>query len=710
MATLFNTKIKDTYQSLLKLEDNTILTTTSKNITDGLGNASPLYMSTTQVRIGSTSASALYWDNVNNRLGIGIDSPIYNLQVNSTGTNILAISSNSSNNNSTELRFVTNNGTWSSQIRNWQTSGGANQGLYIQSGGIFTGGSINAVFNISGNTFFGNTLTPATARVHVQGSGSTGATSSLLVQNSAGVTALEIFDSLTVRSDNSNLFFSNTTAQHRLGLMTFTNNSISCLSVLNIGGNTATTFTNATLSFQTSTTFNALGAPNNATRSGISIVGDFTNPGAGIISIGNNFNITTALNTSVGTVTLNQFNITNTVNTTGGTTLQRGFYYNPTLTSTTGFTHRAIETTTGDVLLGTTSGNVGIGTSNPTEKLDIVGNIKSLGTLNISIPAVNTLANGSIIAAPSQHGRPYAVDFTIGAYTLTTQDNQLTIGPRNSGVMFIGSQMYTYGIPTQIWGTSTGPNNCSSLHIGVNSTSEYQTGTAYPSTSDNYFYLSTVIVAPNGSIYSPTRPTPTRRKFIFSALELLFHTGNSGVESGRIFSNGNWAINTTTDSGYKLDVNGTARVTNLRSGSFYAASPLDVGIAGTGFMATFQYGAVAGGGSLFFVRAGFAAGGITSSRYEDYDLVLGAGNFGSTLGIAIRPANVGGVKIGGDNTTVTHVDSAILNVESTTKGVLFPRMTTAQKLAITSPVGGLQVFDTTLNQMSYYNGTAWINF
>jgi len=82
MATLFNTKIKDTYQSLLKLEDNTILTTTTKNVTDGLGNASPLFMSTTQVRIGSTSGSAMYWDNVNNRLGVGTSSPTSTLSVN----------------------------------------------------------------------------------------------------------------------------------------------------------------------------------------------------------------------------------------------------------------------------------------------------------------------------------------------------------------------------------------------------------------------------------------------------------------------------------------------------------------------------------------------------------------------------------------------------------------------------------------------------
>jgi hypothetical protein len=55
------------------------------------------------------------------------------------------------------------------------------------------------------------------------------------------------------------------------------------------------------------------------------------------------------------------------------------------------------------------------------------------------------------------------------------------------------------------------------------------------------------------------------------------------------------------------------------------------------------------------------------------------------------------------------VASSILTIESTTKGVLFPRMTTTQKNAISSPATGLQVYDTTLNQMSYYNGTTWTN-
>jgi hypothetical protein len=50
----------------------------------------------------------------------------------------------------------------------------------------------------------------------------------------------------------------------------------------------------------------------------------------------------------------------------------------------------------------------------------------------------------------------------------------------------------------------------------------------------------------------------------------------------------------------------------------------------------------------------------------------------------------------------------ILDVQSTTKGVVFPRMSTVQKLAIVSPVEGLEVYDLTLKQKSFYNGTTWV--
>jgi hypothetical protein len=51
--------------------------------------------------------------------------------------------------------------------------------------------------------------------------------------------------------------------------------------------------------------------------------------------------------------------------------------------------------------------------------------------------------------------------------------------------------------------------------------------------------------------------------------------------------------------------------------------------------------------------------------------------------------------------------SAQLQVDSTTKGFLPPRMTTTQKTAISTPATGLVVYDTTLNKLSVYTGSAW---
>jgi hypothetical protein len=51
--------------------------------------------------------------------------------------------------------------------------------------------------------------------------------------------------------------------------------------------------------------------------------------------------------------------------------------------------------------------------------------------------------------------------------------------------------------------------------------------------------------------------------------------------------------------------------------------------------------------------------------------------------------------------------SAMLDVKSTTKAFYPPRMTTVQKNAIIGPQVGAVVFDITLNQLSYYNGSTW---
>ncbi|PCJ79409.1 MAG: hypothetical protein COA57_15700 [Flavobacteriales bacterium] len=53
-------------------------------------------------------------------------------------------------------------------------------------------------------------------------------------------------------------------------------------------------------------------------------------------------------------------------------------------------------------------------------------------------------------------------------------------------------------------------------------------------------------------------------------------------------------------------------------------------------------------------------------------------------------------------------NSAIFDVNSTTKGNLFPRMTTAQRDAIASPANGLIIYNIDCNNFNYYNGSAWI--
>jgi hypothetical protein len=53
--------------------------------------------------------------------------------------------------------------------------------------------------------------------------------------------------------------------------------------------------------------------------------------------------------------------------------------------------------------------------------------------------------------------------------------------------------------------------------------------------------------------------------------------------------------------------------------------------------------------------------------------------------------------------------SAMLDVKSISKGLLIPRLTTAQRTVISSPATGLLVFDTNLNSFYYYNGSSWTN-
>ncbi|MBD80948.1 MAG: hypothetical protein CL840_18670 [Crocinitomicaceae bacterium] len=53
--------------------------------------------------------------------------------------------------------------------------------------------------------------------------------------------------------------------------------------------------------------------------------------------------------------------------------------------------------------------------------------------------------------------------------------------------------------------------------------------------------------------------------------------------------------------------------------------------------------------------------------------------------------------------------SSMLEVSSTSKGMLVPRMTTTQMNAISSPATGLLIFNTTTGGFYFYNGTVWVD-
>jgi hypothetical protein len=76
-------------------------------------------------------------------------------------------------------------------------------------------------------------------------------------------------------------------------------------------------------------------------------------------------------------------------------------------------------------------------------------------------------------------------------------------------------------------------------------------------------------------------------------------------------------------------------------------------------------------------------------------------------GAALARLTTGGsLSIGNANNAANA--SSILDLTSTTKGFLPPRMTNAQMVAIATPAAGLVVYDTTNNKLNVYDGTNWV--
>jgi len=107
--------------------------------------------------------------------------------------------------------------------------------------------------------------------------------------------------------------------------------------------------------------------------------------------------------------------------------------------------------------------------------------------------------------------------------------------------------------------------------------------------------------------------------------------------------------------------------------------------------------------------AAFGTGNSTATFYQG-EMYLGTNTAKAVRIYTTSPSFVrmsilatGEVGIG----TTTPSVKSVLDLTSTTKGFLPPRMTTVERDAITSVPAGLTVYNTTTNKLNFYNGSAW---
>ena len=101
-------------------------------------------------------------------------------------------------------------------------------------------------------------------------------------------------------------------------------------------------------------------------------------------------------------------------------------------------------------------------------------------------------------------------------------------------------------------------------------------------------------------------------------------------------------------------------------------------------------------------------GTIGQIDFSSYYQIFSTGNQ-STVGCykGSQAFSVDGSRLCVNVSTGSHSASASFQVDSTTTGILPPRMTTTQKNAISSPAAGLVVYDSTTNKLQCYNGSTW---
>jgi len=246
------------------------------------------------------------------------------------------------------------------------------------------------------------------------------------------------------------------------------------------------------------------------------------------------------------------------------------------------------------------------------------------------------------------------------------------------------------------------------------------------------FGTSGQVLTSNGASSAPTWQTPSSGSGTINSgtgFKIPFYDGTGTTlsqTSGLYYTNGtteNFGIGASAPSSELEVLSGTAKTGAFSDNPAAAAfvSPnysLTSGGATAHFVSNSAMGADVGGSITFggdrtssvnnssttFAVIKGAKESASSGNFNGY-LAIGVQNHnGGAIIEALRINSSGNVGIG----TSSPSASALLDVSSTTKGALMPRMTTTQRDAISSPATGLELFNTTTNSKQIYDGTRWV--
>jgi hypothetical protein len=187
----------------------------------------------------------------------------------------------------------------------------------------------------------------------------------------------------------------------------------------------------------------------------------------------------------------------------------------------------------------------------------------------------------------------------------------------------------------------------------------------------------------------------------FGPIRFITGSGSGNTEKARfVGSTGNLLINTTTDAGFKLDVNGTARVNNNLSVATASTSFSGLTVGGAASQNHITIDSTQNAELRFHLNGSVKS--FLRQFSNEFRFYTGSGAILSNWHVVNNNFVFSNTTIAGGADT-----SSVMEIRSTDRGFLFPRMTTTQKNAIVGPVAGLVVYDTTLNKLCVRTASSW---